>query len=149
MLRDFVYHQPAILLDTLAQFEVNLPSKGYVSLLRFEVISPDSFMWRLLISGNVYYMYAEDYVPGLAHLKEIFDDYLASRDWHFVPAKNVASFESASPVVGAAVYQKPSDAETMMKYAVPSGHDFVFLALTSESTDDAHFSDKAPRGYQY
>jgi hypothetical protein len=147
MIRDFSYALPEELFETLAKFQDAVPKNEQICLLRFEVITPDSFMWRLLISGRIYYLYAEDFVSGLGQIKHIFDSYLESPDWQFVPVKNPVSFEASSPVAGAAVYEKPDDVETMMRYAVPSGHDFVFLAISNEKADDANFSDEAPRGF--
>ena len=146
MLRDFEYYPSEYdIREILDRFDIELPE--YISLLRFEVITPDSFMWRLLIGDNVYYLYAEDYVPGLDHIKTTFDTYLEDSGREFVKPKSTIKFEDASPVTGATAYRKPSDADEMMQYTVDSGHDFVFLARSNEDTDNAQFSDSAPRGF--
>jgi hypothetical protein len=146
MLRDFEYRPDAdIILEVLGRFNIDLPE--YIALVRFEVITPDSFMWRLLISQNVYYLYAEDYVPGLGHIKSIFNQYVDKDDWALVKPRRVIQFDDATPVKGATTYNEPDDSDDMMQYAVDSGHDFVFLVRSSEDTDNAQFSDSAPRGF--
>ncbi len=73
-------------------------------------------------------------------------NYLVARVSDVSPSKTIL-FESASPVKRASVYQKPKDAVNMMKYAVDSGYDFVFLIKSQEDADDSQFSDHAPRGF--
>lgn len=146
MLRSFKY-QPNldIILEALGRFKIELPK--HISVVRFEVITPDSFMWRILIGDGVYYLYAADYVPGLKHVQAIFNQYLEKDDWSFVAPKTVIKFEESTPVKGAATYKKADDADEMMNYAIDSGHDFVFLVRSSEDPDDAQFSESAPRGF--
>lgn len=146
MLRSFAYSpDKKHILEILSRFEIELPE--HIALVRFEVITPDSFMWRMLIGSNVYYLYAEDYVPGLKHIKVIFNRYLEKDDWSFVNPKTIIEFENSTPVKGASTYKKAEDADEMMKYAIDSGHDFVFLVRSSEDADDAQFSESAPRGF--
>lgn len=148
MLRDFVYSPNAqIVFDALKQFDFTLPKeKGSVALTSFEVITPDSFMWRVN-AGNIYYLYAEDYVPGLEYISSVFQTYLKSKEWEFVPYRNPKKFEQSNPVLQADVYQGSDDADDMMKYAGESGYDFVFLVRSKEDPSWALFSDHAPQGY--
>ncbi len=146
MLREFVYTpDKKYIFDALRRFDIELPE--HIALVRFEVITPDSFMWRILIGGDVYYLYAEDYVPGLKYIQVVFDRYLQKDDWSLVKPKLMISFENSTPVNGASTYNKAEDADEMMEYAIDSGHDFAFLACSSEGTRDAHFSESAPRGF--
>ena len=146
MLRDFEYHSNEInVRDTLSRFNIELSE--YIALVRFEVITPDSFMWRLLIGDSVYYLYAEDYVPGLGYVTSVFNKYLENDKWELVKPKSTIKFGDATPVQGATSYQEPDDSDEMMQYAVDSGHDFVFLARSSEDAGSAQFSDSAPRGF--
>lgn len=146
MLRDFKYRSSAAtILDILRRFDIELPE--HIALVRFEVITPDSFMWRLLIGNNVYYLYAEDYVPELDHVKSILNKYLENEKWELVKPKVITRFEDSTPVKDATTYKEPNDSGKMMQYAVNSGHDFVFLARSSEDANDAQFSDSAPRGF--
>lgn len=141
MLRDFQYN-PATsqLTDVLERFSLDYNSgKSSVDVLRFEVLSPDSFIWKLLLGNCVYYLYAEDYIPSLDYVENVIDDYTGSDKWGFVTPRKAIVFESASPVQVANVYQKPEEANQLMKYAVDSGYDFVFLVKTLENPDDAHF----------
>jgi hypothetical protein len=146
MLRDFEYRPTSDQIrDTLSRFDLELPE--YVALVRFEVITPDSFMWRFLIGNSIYYLYAEDYVPGLEHVKSVINKYLENDKWEFVKPKSTIKFEEATPVKGATTYEEPDNSEEMMKYAIDSGRDFVFLARSTEDANNAQFSDSAPRGF--
>lgn len=146
MLRDFAYNPDLnVLLAALVRFNVDLPKD--IAVVRFEVITPDSFMWRLLIGDGVYYLYAEDYIPSLGHVKSIFNKYLEDENWQFIKPRNVIDFEDASPVRTAAVYEKAEDSDEIMQCAIDSGHDLVFLVRATDRPDDAQFSDTAPRGF--
>src|SRR5437899_9122194 len=117
MLRNFEYKPDIdLIIEILEQFEVALPRP--IAVVRFEVITPDSFMWRLLIGDAVYYLYAEDYVESIDHRKHIFDEYLDKNEWVLVKPREAVSFEDSSPVRGAAVYRKSPDADELMRYAV-------------------------------
>ena len=149
MIRDFEYNPTTSqIIDVLQCFGFDLADRQFpLALLRFEVITPDSFMWRLLIGNDIYYLYAEDYVSGLDYIKNVFKAYLESDKWDLMTPRKTITFESASPVIGAITYQEPEDSEEMMKYAVDSGHDFVFLIKSHEDSSEAQFSDHAPRGF--
>jgi hypothetical protein len=141
MLRDFQYNPTTTqLTDVLKRFSLDYNSaKSSIDLLRFEVLSPDSFVWKLLLGSVIYYLYAEDYIPSLDHVKNVINDYVGNNKWDFVAPQQVIAFESASPVKGADVYQKTERANQLMEYAVDSGYDFVCLVKTLENPDDAHF----------
>lgn len=146
MLRSFEYNPDKnLILEALGRFNIELSEN--IALVRFEVITPDSFMWRILIEDGVYYLYAEDYVPGIAHIKAVFNQYLDSSSWSFIESRTAIEFEDAAPVKGASTYKKGGGADEMMQYAIDSGHDFVFLVRSVEDADDAQFSDWAPRGF--
>lgn len=142
MLRDFQYN-PATsqIRDVLECFSLDFNSeKSPIDVLRFEVMSPDSFMWRLLLGNAIYYLYAEDYVSGLEYIKGVFGDYLGNDKWDFITPRHNLTFESSTPVKQAYVYQKSEKTNELMKYAVDSGYDFVFLVKTLENPDEAHFN---------
>lgn len=108
MLRDFVYNQDKeLVLTVLQDLKIDLPHEQHlIALTKFEVITPDSFMWRLLIDGTVYYLYAEDFVRGPTYLKSTINSYLESDAWEFVAPKRIKKFEETSPAAAAATYQK-------------------------------------------
>lgn len=144
MIRDFQYN-PSYpqLAQILQEFNLDFHSaKSPLNVLRFEVLSPDSFAWKLLLGSSIYYLYAEDYISGLEYLKRDLTDYIGSDKWDFVPPKQPIDFESSSPVKTADVYEKPEPGDDFVQYAVTSGHDFVFLVKTLENPDDAHFPER-------
>lgn len=146
MLQDFEYRPHLVnLREVLDRFTIDLPE--YIALVRFEVITPDSFMWRILIGEGVYYLYAEDYVPDMDHVKSIFKKYLENDRWELVKPKSTIKFENSTPVKSAITYPEPDDSDEMMLYAIDSGPDFVFLVQSSEDAHNAPFSDSAPRGF--
>lgn len=136
MLRSFE-HDPnkKYILEALSRFDIELPAR--ITLVSFEVITPDSFLWRILIGDSVYYLYAEDYVPGLAYVKSIFSQYLGNENWEFIKPRIHIKFEDAKPVKAAFTYKKADDAGAMMRYAIDSGYDFVFLVRSSENPKQA------------
>jgi hypothetical protein len=150
MLRDFMFNQGSLseVIKELERFDLGVSQKeDRICLLKFEFITPDSFMWRILIKNKIYYLYAEDYIPSLEHVKNVISTYTQSRDWVFVPPREVKNFQDTSPVRGAAVYNEPIGSADIMQVSVDSGHDFVFLALSTENTEDAYFSETAPLGF--
>jgi hypothetical protein len=148
MLRDFPKTLTSDLVDVLNEFRFDEPHEIVrVAILRFEIISPDAFMWRLLINDGVFYLYAEDYVPSLEYVKHIFVTYIAREGFELVPAREAIPFSFASPISRSATYQKPDDSQDMAQFAVHSGYDFVFLAASKELAAESYFSDKAPHGY--
>jgi len=145
MLRDFQYKpSSAQIAEVLAQFDLDYKSNtSSLDVLRFEVLSPDSFVWKLLLGNVIYYLYAEDYVPGIEYIKGEITDYLGNEKWDFVRSKEVVDFDTSSPVTSAEIYKKPDRTDDLMKYAVSSGYDFVFLVKTLENPDDAHFPNNS------
>ena len=141
MLRDFQYEpSPEQLHKVLRQFDLDDSSAtAQLDILRFEVLSPDSFVWRIVLNRAVYYLYAEDYLEDLDYLKNTLNDYIGSDSWVLVKPRELLVFENSSPVKGASIYVKNPKKELLMEYAVDSGYDFVFLAKTLENSDDAHF----------
>lgn len=149
-LADFVYNpDEQVLTEALEKFSLPETKPFRFQLVRFECISPDSFMWRLRIGDSIYYLYAEDFVEGLDDVKGKFADYMQTHDFELVPVRESAhsSFKESSPVMGASVYKEPADSERMMNFALPSGHYFAFLAQSREDSDWALFSDRAPGGH--
>ncbi|MCW1908799.1 MAG: hypothetical protein KIH63_005670 [Candidatus Saccharibacteria bacterium] len=131
MLRSYAYSSKHDeLAQVIEQFAIKMPNN--IAIERFESLTPDSFLWKLSLDDVVYYLYAEDYVPGLAYIKKTFAELIPSSDWQLIKAKRAKTFETSSPVARASVYKKADDADDMMPYTIPSGHDFVFLAKTKE-----------------
>jgi hypothetical protein len=134
MLRSYAYStKQEEIAQVLEQFAIKMPK--HIAIERFEALSPDSFLWKLKLDDVVFYLYAEDYVPGLAYIKKTFAEQIPSSDWQLIKAKRAKTFEASSPVARANTYKKAADADDMMAYAVPSGYDFVFLAKSSEDPE--------------
>lgn len=126
MLRDYAYTENWRLLDAALEQFIDLPER--LSLVGFSALSPDSFLWKIYDGSTVYYLYAEDFVSSLDHVREQIREF-----WHedikleFLPAKTPLSFEDASPVKSASVYAPPENQYEFERYAGESGYDFVFL----------------------
>lgn len=143
MLRDFVYHPgEAELRSTLAQFDISLnEQQSQIGLISFLVVSPDSFLWKLRIDNNVYYLYAEDYVVSLDSVKTSISQ-RAGRNvtLEFILARKVKNLTDTSSYKAAVVYETPNDTNNIMRYAVDSGHDLVFLCKSNEDSNEAYFN---------
>ena len=145
MIRDFVHTlDTSSIKQVLTQFKLDIPelATGGITLLEFKVLTPDSFVWRFLINGVVYYLYAEDFVEGLDYVRSELD-HISKKASHleFIETKTHIKFESTSPVRAAKIYKKPKDKDEMMKFAVESGYDFVFLCKSDEDSNDAYFNN--------
>lgn len=102
-----------------------------IKILKYECLSPDSFIWIFSSETGRYCLYAEDYVPSLDHVRKIIETHgmLNEEDdeYELIEVKNPTLWDESSPVATADVYTPPDNNTEFMKYAVPSGHDFVFL----------------------
>jgi hypothetical protein len=145
MIRDFVHTlDTSSIKQVLTQFKLSLPevATGGIALLEFKVLTPDSFVWRFLINGVVYYLYAEDFVESLDDIRSKLNRISKSASsLELIETKERIKFEDADPVRAATIYKKPKNKDEMMKFAVESGYDFVFLWKSDEDSNDAYFND--------
>ena len=129
MLRDFQYDIPEKFIKILPLFDLNLKGrKVRISLLKFEVLSPDSFFWNFTLDDEEFYLYAEDAILSFNYIKETLQEIVGHNSWELVKCTNPKPFNESSPVAAARFYKEPDDADELMQYAVDSGYDFVFLA---------------------
>src|SRR5690606_36484322 len=114
MIRDFMLVDgTSPLKQLLTRFKLNLPEQtGSVTLLEFKVLTPDSFLWRLLIGKTVYYLYAEDFVEGVGDVRHKLA-YLTkgSADLELIEVRKREEFEDAEPVKTATLYKMPGSKE--------------------------------------
>lgn len=144
MLRDYIYTLDTTLLkESFPRFDLTMPKgRGSVVLVEFRILSPDSFIWRFLIGESVYYLYAEDFVAGLDYVKaKILHAADRKMRIEFVRTREPKDFYESTPYVAASTYQPPKDENEMMKFAIDSGYDFVFLCKSNESIDDVFFNN--------
>lgn len=135
MLRDYQYNENWRLLDKAIESFIDLPDR--LSLIGFQVLSPDSFLWKIFDGKNIYYLYAEDYVPSLDHVTAQIKDFWPNEiKLEFLPVKKQVAFEDSGPNRTSESYSPPKDEYEFTKYAWPSGYDFVFLLKSSETIAD-------------
>lgn len=135
MLRDYAHSENWRLLDKALEQFIDLPER--LSLVGFIKLSPDSFLWKIFDGEIVYYLYAEDYVPSLEHVrKQILDFWPNDVTLEFMPVKKPLAFEDSSPSKVAAIYQPPEDEYEFARYTAQSGYDFVFLLKSNEIVED-------------
>ena len=141
MLRDFSQQPDLDLIKSaLAQFDNPIPEKQ-ITLIEFQILSPDSFRWRLLIDGAVYYLYAEDHVVSLKDIRKKIDSWFdPTIQIDFIKTKQQEDFASTTPFNSAAIYKEPDDYNQMKFYAASSGYDFVFLCKSDEDPGKALFN---------
>ncbi len=128
-LRDWNIDTNQPLIDALMQFGLEAES---LLLLKYECLTPDSFIWFFGIGNAHYCLYAEDYVPSLEHVVETINvnrvQWTPEATFELMEVVKPAIWEESSPVTSATTYQPPEDTEEFMKFAAASGVDFVFLA---------------------
>lgn len=133
MLRDYRYTKDQRLV--WAAFSQFAPCPDNLRLVDFDAITPDSFIWQLYDPARrvAYYLYAEDYVPHLEHVRQTLRSKIpdtAIIDLLPVTAPN--AFEDSHPNQTAVIYKPPDSEYDFMRYAAQSGYDFVFLAKSDE-----------------
>ena len=135
MLRDYFITENWRLLDAALEQFIDLPPR--LSLVGFIDLSPDSFLWIIFDGETQYYLYAEDYVQSLQHVKEcICDFYQKNIELEFIPAKQPIAFEDSLPNSTAAIYKPPENEYEFARYAGQSGYDFVFLLKSANEQND-------------
>jgi hypothetical protein len=81
-------------------------------------------------------------VEGLDDIRRKISSYAPSNiEFDFVKAKQQKKFDDAEPVNHAKLYNEPKDYDEMKQFSVGSGHDFVFLCKSNESSNNALFND--------
>ena len=135
MLRDEAAGSPA-LHDVLEQFQLD-EDVVLDSVLEFRKLGTEQFLWKLQMSDYIYYVYAEDFVESLEQVTDTLQVATDGTPGELVPAVAPLDFESASPVMSASVYEKPTDFDDKIAhYAGESGYDFVFLYRTELTSDE-------------
>lgn len=134
MLRD--YFNLTALQSTLEQFDgIEFTSDSYGAVKLAKSLSPDSFIWKLEINNERYYLYAEDYVPSIKHVYTEIEKVAGAGNGTLVEVKDKIEFDRLAPVQAAEVYQKPDNYEAeMQRYAAESGYDLVFLYKVNIAT---------------
>lgn len=127
------------IIDILEDFGIFTDS---VRLIKFEKITPDSFIWVFNLDfeefGDASFcLYAEDYVPSLDHVRQQMQEFGHSSYWtkdewyNLIKSDENESWGESSPVVTSTVYEPPDDRDSLMKYATTNGNYFVFLGSTN------------------
>ena|SRR5687768_5565146 len=143
MLRDFSRQPRRELIDSiLIQFDIPLPPKERITLIEFQILSPDSFRWRLLIDRAVYYLYAEDHIHSFEEVQDkVSSWFVAGTKLDFIKAKQQKEFVDTEPLKNTAVYKEPEDYDRLKHFAVTSGYDFVFLCRSDEDSSSVYFNE--------
>jgi hypothetical protein len=129
-----------LIIGLLKQFDVNAEK---ISLIKYEALTPDSFIWIFNTDSGRYCLYAEDYVPSIDHVKKQIDEYRSEWNpedkYELLQVRKKEEWDKASPVAAADTYKPPEKPEEFMQYAATSGFDFVFLAkvITQPTTNPA------------
>jgi hypothetical protein len=118
-----------LIISILKKFGVE---SGSISLLKYEALTPDSFIWIFSTDNRRYCLYAEDYVPSIDHVKEQIDNnrsvWSPDDRYELLRVSKVQDWSKSSPVAAATTYKQPEKPDEFMQYAATSGFNFVFLA---------------------
>lgn len=136
MLRDLYAYGTEELKDVLGKFKLN--DSRLIDITKFQMLTPDSFIWRLRMTNGVYYLYAEDFIESLEHVKRSIQEVAGPHPGKFIEAIEQKEFEELEPVLNSEVYAEPDEYnEQIMKFAVDSGHDLVFLYKIMEPNEQS------------
>ncbi len=138
MLRSWNGRSQNPIIDALRKFGIKTDS---INLLKYEGLTPDSFIWYFNITNSKKYssycLYAEDYVPSLKHVEVAMKRHLPlwnnDDKYTLVPVQEAEKWDMASPVKAASTYNPPNKKDEFMKYAASSGIDFVFLGKSTKN----------------
>ncbi|MGC1177001.1 MAG: hypothetical protein WA843_02925 [Candidatus Saccharimonadales bacterium] len=128
-LREWDGDSNELVLSFLRQFNVKAEK---ISLLKYEALTPDSFIWIFNTGSGRYCLYTEDYVPSIDHVKKQMDE--KRSEWNpddkyeLLRVSHDQEWDKTRPVTAATTYRPPEKPEEFMQYAATSGFDFVFLA---------------------
>ena len=133
MLREWNGTSNDLLIEALAEFGIGAKE---IRIHKYEAVTPDSFIWFLMVKQGgdwaFYYLYAEDYVPSIEHvadmIKQNFTEDTLGDTIELVPVLRSVAWDKSEPVTSVEHYVEPENPTEFMKYALPSGYDFVFLA---------------------
>lgn len=129
MLRQWNGDSHQDLVEMLGTFDVHAKD---MLLIKFEILSPDSFIWYFACGDERYCLYAEDFVHSLEDVLKAIHDNLPANEpyatYELVAVKKQQEWSQSSPVQAADFATPPENTTDFMKYAATSGLDFVFLA---------------------
>lgn len=127
MLREWNGESNQDICSILSQFGVKVSE---ISLLKYESLTPDSYIWFFYADGIKYSLYAEDYIPSFEHVENTIKDndtvwgsvFPSVRDKYrlMMVDNRHADTDDSSRV-----------ASRYSEYAVRSGYDHVFLARST------------------
>jgi hypothetical protein len=132
MLRDYFFMAPPFK-DVLSRYEdVPAGEDDSLTIVMSRILSPDSFIWKLDINNDRYYLYAEDFIDNLQHVIDEIESIAGKGAGSLVKVKRPTEFNELEPVQAAEMYTKPEDYDTAIKqYASDSGYDLLFLYKVS------------------
>ena len=147
MLRDFITSQDNFEIDQFLSYfkfesSKNYEELGYVNyiLLGFRILTPDSFIWELLIDNEIYYLYAEDYVTSLEQIIIAVKKYDRSDiKLDFIEVLESKGLKESDQITSSDVDETPENSDELQKYAQESGYDLAFLLKTDKDASDAYF----------
>ncbi|HEX7484116.1 MAG TPA: hypothetical protein VF281_03115 [Candidatus Saccharimonadales bacterium] len=134
MLREFFYRTAAIK-DAVSQYDgIDISDNDNVVVIMARQLTPDSFIWKIEINSERYYLYAEDYVQSKAHVIEEIENIAGQNTGSLLKVRQIKDFNDLSPVKSADVYTQPENYENdLQPYASDSGYDLVFLYKINQS----------------
>lgn len=123
--------------------EFNVPSEDIetADIVKAERLSPDSEAVAILSYGEKdrnYVLYIEDFVDSLGYIKKQITTWYPCEVMEFIEPKKRVRFELTP---GAQYYMNPDmdEVEKWIKYAVPDGHDFAFLAVIKPTKENTSY----------
>lgn len=136
MLRDNFYRNYEVT-DVLNQF-VGVEGISYAVIKMSRMLTPDSFIWKIEIGKERYYLYAEEYSQSLTTVRHAVEEVAGQGSGEFLKVREAKELED-TPMYKSPRTHVPIDTfESIQPYVTSSGFDLVYLYhVTSRPTRTA------------
>lgn len=136
MLRDNFYRNYEVN-EVLQQFD-NIQGISYAMVKMARMLTPDSFIWKIEIGKERYYLYAEEYSQSLTTVRHAIEEVAGAGTGDFIEVKEQKNLEDTPMYQSPRTHVPTETFESIQPYVTSSGFDLVYLYhVTSRPTRTA------------
>lgn len=133
MLRDNFYRNDQVT-DILRQFK-GVQGISYAMIKMSRMLTPDSFIWKIEIGKERYYLYAEEYSQSLTTVRHAIEEVAGMGTGEFVEVADQTKLEDTPMYRSPRTHVPTETFESIQPYVTSSGFDLVYLYhVTSRPT---------------
>lgn len=133
MLRDNFYRNYEVS-DVLQQFD-GVEGISYAVIKMSRLLTPDSFIWKIEIGKERYYLYAEEYSQSLTTVRHAIEEVAGAGAGEFMPVRDQKDLEDTPMYRSPRTHVPTETFESIQPYVTSSGFDLVYLYhVTSRPT---------------